>query len=156
MKFNWKQIKTIFYDALRQGLTPRKLATTCALGIVIGLFPVFGTTTMICFGLAILFRLNIALIQLVNYLVAPLQVFFILPFIRIGTEWFELNPFPYDTDQLIMLFKNDFFVLIKEAGLALLLGVGVWATVAIPLFLLLYVVFYFVFKRFPKKTHREL
>ena len=152
MKFSWGQIKTVFYDALRQGLTPRKLATTCALGIVIGLFPVFGTTTMICFGLAILFRLNIALIQVVNYVVAPLQVFFILPFIRIGTEWFELNPFPYDTDQLITLFKNDFFVLIKEAGLALLIGVGVWATVAIPLFLLLYVVFYFVFKRLPAKN----
>ncbi len=154
--FNWQHIKAIFYDALRQGLTPRKLATTCALGIVIGLFPVFGTTTMICFGLAILFRLNIALIQLVNYLVAPLQVLFILPFIRIGTEWFELNPFPYDTDQLIMLFKNDFFVLIKEAGLALLLGVGVWATVSIPLFLFLYFVFYFVFKRLPATNQREL
>ena len=149
MKFRWKEVKAVFYDALRQGLTPRKLATTCSLGIV-------GTTTMICLGLAIVFRLNIALIQVVNYLVAPLQLLFIIPFIQMGTTLFNLKPFPYDSDQLLSLFQNDFFVLLKEAGLALMVGAGVWATLAIPLFLLLYFIFYVVFSRWPKARQREL
>lgn len=156
MKFRWAEVKAVFYDALRQGLTPRKLATTCSLGIVVGLFPLFGTTTMICLGLAIVFRLNIALIQVVNYLVAPLQLLFIIPFIQMGTTLFNLKPFPYDSDQLLSLFQNDFFVLLKEAGLALMVGAGVWATLAIPLFLLLYFIFYVVFSRWPKARQREL
>ena len=95
--------KKIFYDALRRGLTPHKLSMTCAMGVVIGIFPVFGTTTILCFGIAIAFRLNIPLIQLVNYLVAPLQLIFILPFIKMGTILFRLNPFPYNMDQLVQL-----------------------------------------------------
>lgn len=156
MKFRWTEVKAVFYDALRQGLTPRKLATTCSLGIVVGLFPVFGTTTMICLGLAIVFRLNIALIQVVNYLVAPLQLLFIIPFIQMGTTLFSLRPFPYNSDQLLSLFQNDFFVLLREAGMALMVGAGVWATLAIPLFLLLYFIFYVVFSRWPKTRQREL
>jgi uncharacterized protein (DUF2062 family) len=156
MKFRWNDVKAVFYDALRQGLTPRKLATTCSLGIVIGLFPVFGTTTMICFGLAIAFRLNIALIQVVNYLMVPLQVLFIIPFIRMGTVLFDLNPFPYEADQLLELFQSDFLLLLKEAGISLLIGAGVWATLALPLFFLLYFIFFIVFSRWPKRGQREL
>jgi uncharacterized protein (DUF2062 family) len=156
MKFSPQYIKTVFYNAFRQGLTPHKLAMTCALGVVIGLFPVFGTTTLLCFGIAIAFRLNIPVIQLVNYLVAPLQILFIIPFIKIGTILFHLNPFPYDADQLMVLFKNDFFLLVKEVGLALLLGVGVWASFSVPLFFVLYYLFFLLFSRWLKLPQREL
>ena len=154
MKFG--NAKKIFYDALRQGLTPHKLSMTCAMGVVIGIFPVFGTTTILCFGIAIAFRLNIPLIQLVNYLVAPLQLIFIIPFIKMGTILFRLNPFPYNMDQLVQLYREDFFLLLKEAGVALALGVGVWATFSIPLFFVLYYVFFLVFSRWPKFPQREL
>lgn len=156
MKFSSKNVKSIFYSALRQGLTPHKLAMTCSLGVVIGIFPVFGTTTLICFGVAIAFRLNIAIIQLVNYLVAPLQILFIIPFIKIGTILFHLNPFPYNTDQLTDLFRDDFLLLLKEVGLALLLGISVWASFSIPLFFVLYYIFFLLFNRWLKTPQREL
>jgi uncharacterized protein (DUF2062 family) len=156
MKFGRKNVTKIFYDALRTGLTPHKLAMTCALGAVIGIFPLFGTTTMLCFGLAVAFRLNVAVIQLVNYLVAPIQIMLIIPFIKIGTILFHLNPFPYDADQLVELFRNDFFLLVKEVGLALLLGVGVWASFAIPLSFVLYYIFFLLFRRWLKFPQREL
>jgi uncharacterized protein (DUF2062 family) len=156
MKFSAKRAKKILYDAFRQGLTPQKLAITCALGIVVGLFPIFGTTTILCFAVAILFRLNIPVIQLVNYLVAPLQLLLIIPFIKVGTILFGLNPLPYDTEQLAALFKNDFLLLLKEAGLALLLGIGVWATFALPLFFTVYYLFFLGFRRWLKQPHREL
>ncbi|HYI77404.1 MAG TPA: DUF2062 domain-containing protein [Chryseolinea sp.] len=147
MKFSSKHIKNVFYNAFRQGLTPHKLAMTCALGVIFGIFPVFGITTLLCFAIAITFRLNIPIIQLVNYLVAPLQLLFIIPFVKIGTILFQLNPFPYDADQLIGLFKNDFFLLLKEVGLALLLGIGVWASFSVPLFFVLYYLFFLLFSR---------
>jgi uncharacterized protein (DUF2062 family) len=147
MKFSPRHIKKVLYDAFRQGLTPHKLAMTCALGVILGIFPVFGVTTILCFVVAIAFRLNIPIIQLVNYLVAPIQLLFIIPFIKIGTILFHLNPFPYDSHQLINLFKNDFFLLMKEVGLALLLGIGVWASFSIPLFFVLYYLFFLLFSR---------
>jgi len=156
MKFSRKQIKKVLYDALRQGLTPHKLSATCAAGVVLGIFPVFGTTTLICFGIAIAFRLNIPVIQLVNYLVAPIQLLLIVPFIKAGTILFHLNPFAYDTDQLVALFKNDFFFLLKEIGLALLVGIGMWATFSIPLFFVLYYLFFQIFSRWLKFPQREL
>lgn len=154
MKF--RNIKKAISDALRQGLTPHKLSMTCAMGVVIGIFPVFGTTTILCFGVAIAFRLNIPVIQLVNYLVAPLQLLFIIPFIKIGTILFHLNPFPYSMDQLAQLYRDDFFLLLKEAGLALSLGVGVWATFSVPLFFVLYYLFFLLFSRWLKFPQREL
>jgi uncharacterized protein (DUF2062 family) len=156
MKYNREYIRNTFYDALSQGLTPHKLAFTCAAGVIIGIFPVFGTTTILCFIIAITLRLNIPVIQLVNYLVAPLQLLLIIPFIKVGTILFRLNPFPYNSDQLIIMFRNDFLQLLKEVGLSLLLGIGVWATFSVPLFFVLYYLFFVLFRRWGRLPQREL
>lgn len=156
MKFSRKYITNMLVQALSQGITPRKLALTCALGVVIGIFPVFGTTTLICLGLAILFRLNIPIMQFVNYLVAPLQLLLIIPFIKIGTYVFRLNPFPYTSDQLLSMFRNDFWLLIRETGLALTIGVGVWIILSIPLFFLLFYGCFWLFSQWRRTGQREL
>lgn len=150
-------IKKVIAQALYQGLTPRKLALTCAFGIVLGIFPVFGITTLLCFAAAFLFRLNIPVIQLVNYLVAPLQLILIIPFIRIGIYAFELRPFPYSSDQLLFMFRNDIWKLAKETGLALAVGVGVWMLLAVPVFFILFYLGFWLANQWKKKrTHREL
>ena len=59
---------------LRQGTTPRKLSCSLACGVVCGLFPVLGTTTMVSAGVALAFGLNLPAVQLVNYLIYPLQL----------------------------------------------------------------------------------
>lgn len=156
MKFRPGHVKKVLSDAFRQGLTPHKLSMTCALGIVFGIFPVFGTTTLLCFAIAITFRLNIPVIQLVNYLVAPIQILLIIPFIKVGTILFQLNPVPYDVAQIEALFRADFILLMKEIGLALLLGIGVWASFSIPLYFVLYFVFFLLFSRWLNKPQREL
>jgi uncharacterized protein (DUF2062 family) len=155
-KFSWKYITGLLSQALKQGMTPRKLAITCAFGTVISIFPIFGTTTLLCFGIAIALRLNIAIIQLVNYLFAPVQILLILPFIKIGSDLFGLNPFPYSSEQLVDLFKNDFWMLVKEAGLALLAGVGMWLLFAIPLFFLVFYLCFWIFSQWKGSSQREL
>jgi uncharacterized protein (DUF2062 family) len=155
-KFSWKYITGLLSQALKQGITPRKLAITCAFGAVISIFPIFGTTTLLCFGIAIALRLNIAIIQLVNYLFAPVQIILILPFIKIGTDLFGLNPFPYSSEQLVDLFKNDFWMLVREAGLALLAGVGMWLLFSIPLFFLVFYLCFWIFSQWKGSRQREL
>jgi hypothetical protein len=65
-------------------MSPRRLAWSLALGIVIGVFPVIGATTLMCAAAALALRLNIGAMQLANYLVFSLQVVMILPWIRMG------------------------------------------------------------------------
>jgi uncharacterized protein (DUF2062 family) len=138
MKLNRQSIASALMLALKQGSSPQKLAATCALGAVMGIFPVFGTTTLLCMGLAVLFRLNIPVIQLVNYMVTALQVLLIIPFIKTGIFLFGLKSFTHSEEQFMDLFKNDFRKLLAESGLSIAAGVVVWCMVAIPLFFLIY------------------
>jgi uncharacterized protein (DUF2062 family) len=71
-------------ELLRQGISPEKIALTVALGAVIGVIPVLGATTLLCAGLAFVLRLNPAAIQVVNGVVYPLQLIFLIPFYRLG------------------------------------------------------------------------
>lgn len=69
---------------LRQGVSPRRLALTLALGFAIGCVPVVGIPTLVCAGLALALRLNLPAIQAANYAVMPLQLIMIVPFVRLG------------------------------------------------------------------------
>jgi uncharacterized protein (DUF2062 family) len=64
---------------LAEGVTPRKLAMSLALGIVIGLVPILGVSTALCALAAVALRLTMPAIQLVNYLLTPLQLLLIIP-----------------------------------------------------------------------------
>lgn len=71
---------------LRQGISPDKLALSLACGAIVGIFPVLGVSTILCTILAIGLKLNLPAIQLVNYVMSPLQLLLIIPFVRLG-EW---------------------------------------------------------------------
>ncbi len=71
---------------LRQGISPRRLALCVAIGIVVGNAPILGTSTILCTVIALLFRLNLPAIQLVQAAMAPTQVLLIIPYVRLG-EW---------------------------------------------------------------------
>ena len=73
---------------LRQGLTPGALAWSLALGLALGIIPLWGTSTLLCLGLAALLRLNQPAMQVANYLAYPLQILLLLPFIRMGESLF--------------------------------------------------------------------
>lgn len=77
---------------LRQGASPRRLALTLTLGFAIGCIPVVGLPTALCLVLALTLRLNMPAIQAANYVVMPLQLLLIAPFVRLGRWLFSLEP----------------------------------------------------------------
>jgi len=79
---------------LRQGISPRRLAVSLALGFAIGCIPVVGIPTLICAALALALRLNLPAIQAANYAVMPLQLLLIVPFVRLGEWLMPSNPKP--------------------------------------------------------------
>ena len=76
---------------LKQGVSPEKLALCVAIGIVVGNIPVLGTSTIICTVIALLFRLNLPAMQLVQAAMAPTQLLLIIPYVRLG-EWLLRAP----------------------------------------------------------------
>src|SRR6266568_5530242 len=75
---------------LRQGISPRRLAVTLALGFVLGCIPLIGISTALCAVIALTFRLNQPAIQAANYLAMPFQVGLIVPLVRLGSKLFPL------------------------------------------------------------------
>jgi uncharacterized protein (DUF2062 family) len=101
---------------LRQGISPRSLAFTLALGFVIGCIPILGAATPACIALAWALRLNHPAIQAANYAASPVQGPFIFLFFRLGStlvlplvHWTLLltlashGPLPNSIAQLMML-----------------------------------------------------
>ena len=77
---------------LRQGISPRRLALTLALGFVVGCIPVVGIPSLLCAALALALRLNLPAIQAANYAAMPLQLALIVPFLRLGERLFAFGP----------------------------------------------------------------
>lgn len=73
---------------LTQGLTPHKIALTVAIGSAIAMFPILGTTTILCLLVGIVMKLNQPIIQAVNYACTPLHLTFIFYAFRWGDRIF--------------------------------------------------------------------
>jgi uncharacterized protein (DUF2062 family) len=77
---------------LSQGISPRRLALTLALGFAIGCIPVIGIPTVLCATVALALRLNLPAIQAANYAAMPLQIALIVPFVRLGRWLVSAEP----------------------------------------------------------------
>lgn len=135
-------IKLIYpiLEFLKQGMSPGSLALAIVFGFAIGIFPMLGVTTIICAAVAFIFRLNMVVIQLVNYFVYPLQLILFIPFIKIGGIIFNTSPFPYTTNEILYMVQTDLWITIKELWLANMLGVLTWVVIILPVSLLLFFV----------------
>lgn len=118
------------------GASPEKLAWSIAVGLLIGINPVLGSTTLFCLALALVFRLNIAASQLGNHIVYPLELLLIIPFIRVASRIFHTAPMPFSANQLLNAAREHPVALSRHLWLwewhAFLLW-AVLATVTIPL-----------------------
>lgn len=126
-----RRIRDPIVAQLTQGVTPEKIALTLALGGVLGIFPILGACTILCAGAAIWLRLNQPIIQLVNYLVYPLQVLLLIPFYRAGEKLFGADPVPIaDVADLVQRFADGPWQFILDYGRVGIYGIVVWCLAA--------------------------
>lgn len=88
MRVNAEMVQQKLRVWLRQGISPRRLALTLALGFTIGCVPVLGAPTVLCAALAVALGLNLPAMQAANYMAMPFQVVLIVPFLRLGGRLF--------------------------------------------------------------------
>ena len=79
---------------LRMGATPQTLAWSIAVGLLIGINPVIGTTTVFCLAVSLTFRLNVVAAQIANHAMFPVELGLVIPFIRLGSRVFGTAAMP--------------------------------------------------------------
>src|ERR1700712_174198 len=86
---------------LRYGATPERLAWALAGGLVIGVNPLLGSTTLLALLVAPLFRLNVMASQLGNHLMYPLELLLFPVFIRVGSLLFQTAGLPLERGAIL-------------------------------------------------------
>ena len=126
----YRKILLPVLDLLRQGITPEKIALSIALGAVLGIFPVLGATTILCALAALVLRLNLPAIQLVNFLIYPLQLILLLPFLQAGSRITGSARVTLSLHEIFSLMKSDTWGLIKMLWTASLGAMALWLVVS--------------------------
>ena len=85
---------------LRGGVTTRRLAWSLAVGVIVGINPSIGLTTLVVILLAWTFGLNQVASQVGAHAMAPLHLLLFLPFIELGVHLFHTHRLPMDRKQL--------------------------------------------------------
>jgi uncharacterized protein (DUF2062 family) len=123
-------------DLLRQGVTPEKIALSVALGAALGVIPVLGWSTALCAISAIVLRLNLPAIQIVNYFVYPAQIALLVPFFRWGERLFNAPHFPISAPKIYGLFQTGAWIAVKLLWTTIWHAIVVWGMLA-PVFVAL-------------------
>lgn len=146
---------------LRQGVSPRRLALTLALGFAVGCIPVVGIPTVLCAGLALALRLNLPAIQAANYAAMPFQLLLIVPFVRLGGRLFSTAPRATAGPGIWMHISASMPASIPAASLlsnsATLMGhaLAAWLLFAMPAVLILFAPLTLVLRRIPALAEAE-
>jgi uncharacterized protein (DUF2062 family) len=125
---------------LTQGITPEKIALSLAFGIMLGVFPVAGTTSLLCLLAALVFRLNVPALQLVNLLMYPVWFALLIPFIRLGERLFGAAPLALNATQLVALAHANLWHSIQLLWLTALRAAAAWMLIGPPSILVLYLI----------------
>jgi uncharacterized protein (DUF2062 family) len=116
-------------EQLAQGVSPEKIALALALGSALALFPILGTTTLLCLAAGLVFRLNQAILQAVNGLCALIWVPMLAAFVRLGNA-LSRPAAGLDLPLMLSLFRHHPAEFFQRFGVTVLHAVLGWAIVA--------------------------
>lgn len=134
--FFYRRVGRPILGLLRQGVTPEKLALSLALGTALGVFPVLGTTTALCAIAALVLRLNVPAIQIVNWFVYPAQIALLIPFFRLGEKLFGAPHLPLSISRIQSMFRTSYWGAMHFLWTTTWHAVAAWSVFA-PLFVAL-------------------
>lgn len=140
---------------LHQGATPDALASSIAWGAVLGLFPVLGSTSILCGIAAVRLKLNHIAIQGINWIVYPLQIALIIPFLSLGNALFGIPSDNLSLASITQAFETNFLGALHDLGGLAARGIAAWVLVAIPSVPLLRLILRPVMRRLAHSLHRQ-
>jgi uncharacterized protein (DUF2062 family) len=115
---------------LRQGISPDRLALCVSIGVVVGNIPILGVSTILCTIIALIFRLNLPAIQLVQAAMAPTQVLLFIPFVRLGEWILRVPPQPVSIKAALALMAQGIWHTVEVLWDSILHASLAWALLA--------------------------
>lgn len=115
-----------------QGLTPKELSQSIIVSGVIAIIPILGVSTFMITTMALKSKLNLAVMIALSYLMWPVQILLIIPFIRVGEFIFSVPRNHHTVGEIISSFQNSFFQTLSQLSFELLCGLGGWLLTAVP------------------------
>ena len=132
-----------FFSVFKQGLTPKALALSVTVALVVTAFPFYGLVTIVLTSLALRFKLNLALMLTLSYLVEPLKLLLVIPFINLGASIVGLEPTFTSLNAIQNVIKMESLTnIITLLSVDFTSGILGWLVTVIPLSFL----FYYSFK----------
>jgi uncharacterized protein (DUF2062 family) len=139
-----------------QGNTPQKIALTMELGVVLSVFPVMGSTSLLCAAAALALKLNLPAIQAVNYVMYPVQLLLIVPLIKLGEFMLRTNQTSLTLSQMLGQLKFGFWHAVQALWILAVQGIAAWLAIAPFAFVVLYWIFLSIAHRVhPDGSHRQ-
>jgi uncharacterized protein (DUF2062 family) len=130
-----------------EGLSAEKLAFSVTLGLIAGMFPVIGATTILSIMLTIIFRQNILVVQSVQWIMALAQVLLIVPFMQFGAYILNQRAIHISIEQILLAFQPGILEGIKTIGIFHLYAILTWTLLSIPIGAVSYFVFKAIFQK---------
>jgi uncharacterized protein (DUF2062 family) len=140
---------------LSRGASADALALSLAVGVTVGVFPVLGSTTVLCTLAALAMRLNLVAVQAAHFAMTPVQIVLIIPFVRLGERSVGTAHQPLSIDaglELIAQGAIAAIVTLRDAILHAMLG---WLLVGPVAIALLYVVLRPLLRRTAQRVARD-
>ena len=128
MIFN--KLKRLISEQLRQGVTPKGLAMTCAFALSLSVFPLIGTTTLLCLFFGNLFKLNQPLLHALNYIFYPLQFLCIPLFLFAGEAILGLPHLIIHPTEMVQQFTANWRQFLRLYTMAGLQAAFAWCLLA--------------------------
>jgi uncharacterized protein (DUF2062 family) len=137
-------------ELLVSGNTPHQLSLAITLGIIFGVFPFLGVTTILLTVIALVLRLNMIVIQLTNYLVYPLQLMFYIPLIRFGIFLGKLKS--VTASQVFDIMKENWIEGIEKLWIIHAWAILAWVIISIPVSYIVYNILKILINRLKRKV----
>lgn len=140
MKQKLNSLKDKITVLFKQGLTPNELSQSIIVSGLISIIPILGVSTFMITTISLKSKLNLPVMIALSYLMWPVQILLIIPFIQVGEFIFSVPRNHHTVEEIISSFQNSFFQTLSQLSFELLCGFGGWLLTTVPLAVVVYLV----------------
>lgn len=126
MGLRFNAIKTKISTLFKQGLTPKEVSQSIIVSVLISVIPIIGVSTFMITTVSLKSKLNLPIMVALSYLMWPIQILLIIPFIRAGEFIFSVQLKQHSVEEIVTSFQTGFFKTLSYLSFELLCGLGGW------------------------------
>ncbi len=101
------------------------------MGMLVGINPVLGTTTVLCLAASVSLRLNVVASQIANHAMFLLELALVVPFIRLGSRVFHTAAMPLSPHMFLLAARTSPLVLTRRLWMWEWHAFVLWAAISV-------------------------